>query len=408
MKTGNPDLGGPVAVSTQAVVENKPLVMKGTLIPVETSTDDTILGQCAEQSIFCSAPQHEPEIPSAGIQSTAIPTTDGIVDSALLSAMRDPRERRAVLKLEQSMVEFMLNTELQTINVGGPYNSIIVGLRSSQPISYANIGRTTSFQRCWLHRLCDRFQVSRESLDVDWIALTKTEHACIPAKLLINLDPSQYALEEQLTSLTVGSKPVKMKIMKRSGSNSFGSSGSLLEKSERSKSNKKNLPGKEKEKAYAEARARIFSNGMEGDEPIFPTNDAPTCVTTSQVELSASSNLHESSSHQFDRPNASNTGSVSKVTWRNRQQEEADPDFQRQQPYYSPAYHYPQQQQQPHYYGPYDQTYLMQQSYYHTNGYMNGRTSITTSARGRGRGSSRGGRGRQPHVSNMDDSPTLG
>lgn len=382
--------------------------MKETLIPVETSIDDTVLGQCAEQRIFCSSPQHEPEIPFAGTQSTAIPTTNGIVDSALLSAMRDPRERRAVLKLEQSMVEFMMNTELQTINVGGPYNSIVVGLRPSQLISYANIGRTTSFQRCWLHRLCDRFQVSRETLDVDWIALTKTEHACIPSKLLINLDPSQYALEEQLTSLTLVSKPVKMKIMKRSGSNSFGSSGSILEKSEKSKSYKKNLPGKEKEKAYAEARARIFSNGMEGDESTLPKYDALTRLPKSQAEPPASFTQHESSSLQNDPHNASNVGMVSKVTWRNRQQEEADPDFQRQQPYYSTGYHYPQQQQQPQFYGPYDQTYLMQQSYYPTNGYTSGRTSITASTRGRGRGSSRGGRGRQSHVSGMDDFPALG
>jgi SUZ domain len=405
MTPENPDFGGAVAVATSTTMIDASSGPHQTPKTAEHPAGD---GQCAEPVTSFKLPQHESEIPSPGTYSTLNPSTDGMpVDSALLSAMRDPRERVGVLKLEQSMVEFMRNTELQSISVGGPYNSVVIGLRPTTQSTpdLINMGRTTSFQRCWLHRLCDRFHISRESLDLDWIALNKTEYSSTPKQLLIHLDPSQYSLEEQMSTLTV-TKPGKMKIMKRSGSNSFGSSGSLLEKSERKKSSMTNLT--EKEKAYAEARARIFNNGNGAAE--YDTATSVPLLTPSQVLLPAQEKLPERPSQQADRFKASSSmGGVSKVTWRNRQQEEADPDFQRQQSvsYYGTGYPYQQQQQQqpPQYYGQYEQQYYVHQQYYQGDGYHGGRTG--NGGRGRGRVSNRGGRGRQPSANIMDEFPTL-
>jgi len=399
----NPDIDGPFAVSVPtSMIDDSPLPTS-----VQCSAVDTALGQCAEQaSISCNLPLHESTIPPSSTQATENPSLDGMVDSALISAMRDPRERVAVLKLEQSMLEFMRNTELQTINVGGSYNSVVVGLRPSQSIpEYTTIGRATSFQRCCLHRLCDRFKISRESIDMDWISLIKTEQSSVPQGLLIDLVPSQYTLDEQMSTLAV-TKPGKMKIIKRSPSDSFGSSGSLMEKSERKKSNKKNLT--EKEKAYAEARARIFNDLNEGDEGMITSSEAATVILTpSQVEIPNPTTCHEPPSRQGERPKAVNKGGVSKVTWRNRQQEEADPDFRRQQPgqYYTPGYTYPQPSQ---YYGQYDQQYFIQQPVYQGEGYNGVPTSASIGGRVRGREKFRGGRGKQTDVTSIDDFPALG
>jgi hypothetical protein len=54
--------------------------------------------------------------------------TSTAIDSALLSAMRDSRERLALLKCERVMVDFCNAPDVQEIDVGGSYNSIIIGL----------------------------------------------------------------------------------------------------------------------------------------------------------------------------------------------------------------------------------------------------------------------------------------
>ena len=49
------------------------------------------------------------------------------IDSALLAALRDPRERLGLLKLEQCLVDFCTKQPLDAfIDVGGPYNSIVI------------------------------------------------------------------------------------------------------------------------------------------------------------------------------------------------------------------------------------------------------------------------------------------
>ena len=128
------------------------------------------------------------------------------VDSALLTALCDPKERKALVRLESILVDFMKDSSLASIDVGGAFNSIVVGLgqlqssenetstittttitggggvgtneedattfvpSQSQGIQdllnqYQRGVRQTSFQRLILHRLADRFNIVREQIN---------------------------------------------------------------------------------------------------------------------------------------------------------------------------------------------------------------------------------------------------
>lgn len=427
------------------------------------------------------------------------------IDSALLSALSDNREKIGLLRLEKVLVDFMNDTTLGYIEVGGPNNSIVISGQNRGKLSSVSVpgsaqgainspssfsdsssaidmrgGKQTSFQRLCLHRLADRFNIVRESASTVWpspnpqqqavhssscssvvddiasnssgpslgttvpglIRLVKVKNSRVPDNLLIDLDLSSYnnekiggshyphrsswkansestpqqigtdnirALTENMASASIeqsnflnnnnNKTPIqtkkqrrKVKIMKRSG----GSSGSLKGDSGfDKKSNKKNnMKGKnlsEREKMYAEARARIFndssasaagtasdcasvgnteaseasSNILQGigtnmtksfksSSPLSSAatsevgdNDAeiPRCNNQSSVVHEFASRAEEGDStdhanNQYDyrnstkeqqqyQPVATGSGKVSKVTWRNRRQEENDPDFRR-------------------------------------------------------------------------------
>lgn len=335
------------------------------------------------------------QIPTPRIEATMVNLKNGIsVDSALLSAMRDTRERFALLKCEQSMIDF-IKSNAQEIDVGGAYNSVIVGLPSVPQTRADSPGRQTSFQRCWLHRLSDRFGIVRESISPEWIRCKKTPESAIPDNLLIDLQPSDYSLEKQATNAMsqlsingngTGNKTVmkrnKMKIMKRNPSNA--SDASRQDGSKTSNSTKKGaVTFTEKEKAYADARARIFKDDPPEDEDT--PSSAPASLTPSQVVKT-----EQISDDQDGEGNggASSTGAVSKATWRNRQQEENDPDFQRGVAY-SAHQHYQQQ------YGYYAQQYHQQhmasaEQYAPTAAGFRG---ASTRGRGQGRGYSESRRG---------------
>lgn len=307
-------------------------------------------------------------IPSTRIEATSVTLKNGTsVDSALLSAMRDDRERVALLRCENTMIEFIKAENVQEIDVGGAYNSAIVGLPSQNP----KPGRQTSFQRCWLHRLADRFGIVRESISPEWIKLKKTPESAIPSQLLINLGPSDYCLPDDnsiqatlnnsaLGNSTTGAnnkvKRNKMKIMRRSASSGSNNSENGSGKPSRTTSKKGTLT--DKEKAYAAARARIFNSEDAVENEVITSSQVVTPPAPAPVPLS----------EEESRPAAATMGGISKVTWRNRQQEENDPDFQRgvvyaatQQQQASYGGYYPQQQQvqQQQYY--YDQQYYGQQ-----------------------------------------------
>jgi hypothetical protein len=133
-------------------------------------------------------------------------------------------------------------------------------------------------------------------------------------------------------------------IMKR-GTSRHNATPNSKENPPKSKQHR-NLRGKnlsDKEKAYAEARARIFNDSTEGQQQQLISNDdhaylshsnstntlleeeqntvvpcSPTILLQEEISSSSNSNIA-----------ATNNSKISKVTWRNRKQEECDPDFQR-------------------------------------------------------------------------------
>lgn len=347
--------------------------------------------------------------------------SDRHIDSALLSALQDSRERLALLRLEKNLVDFMNDRTCGYMEVGGPGNSIVIrgasgGNGSSSctendgdnaPVKKIsgsgeifNGGRQTSFQRLCLHRLADRFNIAREqvfyqnpimytNMNMGLIRLVKVKESRIPTLMLIDVDMSQYdrvtpqdrtdglsvmKITEQLsgTSLQEGStgivvkkskKKENIKIMKRSSSSALTTGSEKSAKSKASKRKSKNLS--DKEKAYAEARARIFNSADSsvnntpdasehadnGSTDGTPPGSANRSRAASPVQIKSEStgsckvvdetsskptkagnvvtNNEKIASKRSILPVAVTTGAASKVTWRNREQEASDPDFRR-------------------------------------------------------------------------------
>ena len=418
------------------------------------------------------------------------------VDSALLSALCDSREKKGLLRLERVLVDFMKERTLGYIEVGGPLNSIVVGGQSGgasnengdrsgqmtgisqqfvpdmqyQQQQQQQRGiRQTSFQRLILHRLADRFNIVRENITNNiaeagpnnvnsangnmgyggnaagayppgLIRLVKVKESCIPSNLLIDIDQSLLVnyknprarggvggtnqksedslrnITESFASSTMKETPSnggstskakskkKMVIMKRNSSGS-GSSSNLEgmngqgKRESRSRSGLKGKKLSDREKAYEEARARIFgisestvseSNSSCNVGEKAESSDAPTAdslqenatdlercqssfssVNEDTSMISAGTvenanptrevNLTRSPSSQSERtssspdlqgdqqastlddssrqpslsssnayvPAAATSGAILKAVYRNRQQEENDPDFKR-------------------------------------------------------------------------------
>lgn len=411
------------------------------------------------------------------------------VDSALLSALCDSRERKGLLRLERVLVDFMKEGNLGHIEVGGPYNSIVVGGDSEntpqisgilqQSTSDAQLQqqqqrgmRQTSFQRLILHRLADRFNIIRENVTSNGtdgasndfniqngiagyggnvgqanyppslIRLIKVNESCIPSNLLIDIDLSVLVnyknprarscggssfnnddgiktITSSFSSSTLKDGPSmggisgkskskkKMVIMKRnsSGSGSFNNYDGANSRGKRESKNRSGMKGKklsDREKAYEEARARIFGNTeppvSEGNNrrnveskpvsvdgtTVDPVAEGKNCTGTERcqpvsssvediaslnanahssdtgfvspnpaaVELdlatatdeqslsspdyqvqndpsSGDSSRQNSSSSTTSVPAAAKSRAVLKAVYRNRQQEENDPDFKR-------------------------------------------------------------------------------
>jgi hypothetical protein len=181
-----------------------------------------------------------------------------------------------------------------------------------------------------VHRLADRFGIIRENGSVleGSIRLIKLPTSKKPDRLLRDLDPSEYNTDETLSNAmhqtSIGEKGRKMKIMKRSDQvNKVNATPTLLKRAPNSRSSSSLT---DKEKAYAEARARIFSDESgDNDErthelsashhsAITPAGSAPPQPPQAEpkdVSLQSSSSLEN------------------KALYRNRNEEAFDPDFQR-------------------------------------------------------------------------------
>mmetsp|Transcript_39992 Transcript_39992/g.96545 ORF Transcript_39992/g.96545 Transcript_39992/m.96545 type:complete len:744 (-) Transcript_39992:75-2306(-) len=362
---------------------------------------------------------------------------DDKVDSALLSALRDPKERLGLLKLEQVVMDFLEKQPQDPyIDIGGPYNSTVVSpslgfmnlssvvVQSSQSssssasslpivfdeVAYQNLvtscGRTqTTFHKCLVHRLGDRFEMARERAynaegtyyNNQYIRLCKTAETRFPLRRLLDIPQNEYyasdALQSSMQQMTIASvgrffgadaaaevagdrglsvrppnnnssssngmstdvfaepsssgatntnppttgksKNRKMVIMKRSSSNvSEGSSTSGRrsglnndKKSTTTKTVNSRDSLSEKEKKYAEARARIFQQEQSSDGDTEGA-DGPVGGGGAGGEETSPNDF---SSNDFSVPQEG-TGpetSTTKATYRNKQQEISDPDFRR-------------------------------------------------------------------------------
>jgi len=402
------------------------------------------------------------------------------VDSALQAALKDPRERVALLRLEQVMIDFMKAPE-GYLEVGGAYNAVVVSPNSGSskrfqsqasilaqqqqqqqqqqqsqqqqqqqqrqnqqqsPVDGGGTGkRQTSFQRCLLHRLADRFGIVRENGSIleGSIRLIKQKESSVPDVLLLDhvehINKKNQVSSKITTSHNNGSTTVstggaaaaaaaaavvtaggdgvagdegrssqtsnannnssanpikektkrKMKIMKRNSSVESANG-----KAKSTSKTRKNQNFSDKEKAYEEARARIFgdsetaaataadaaaaaaeddtsnnNNNNTSDQtqsasassasspttvPPSSTSTPKTVASNNHTSAVITSTVHRGSSYNslpmtkrlssgslvgFDNssdgdnlPAAASSG-VSKATWRNQREEENDPDFQR-------------------------------------------------------------------------------
>lgn len=294
------------------------------------------------------------EIPSDALDSTETNTESGI-DSALQAALREPRERVALLRLEAAVIDFCKRPNDAWMEVGGPFNSVLAGpgpnaLRST---AAQQEGRQTSFQRCIVHRLADRFGIVREtgSLLEGSIRLIKRADTKIPARLLQDLEPHEYG-EATATAAGIGQQqrslsqtslnnsatgggtgsgkqpPRKMKIMKRSSNptnNTRSHHGSGSDKQKRTLRQSSSSSFSEKERAYAEARARIFNDESEtqasnsGGDENPPLNERSRSSSCERPGAATESLLKDLSSSSLEN----------KAVYRNRMEEAADPDFRR-------------------------------------------------------------------------------
>lgn len=308
----------------------------------------------------------KPPSATSASDTPAVSVSTAFIDSALLAALRDPRERIGLLRLEQTLIDFVVKQPQDLhMDVGGPYNSIVksptLGLISSG-ISNANKSQT-SFQRCILHRLADRFEITRENNMDGTIRLLKQAQTKIPSRLLLDVKPEEYSLVQSMeqVSLTTttnnqnataapsdtkpiavagASKPktsrrnsnevsvvvkknnsdskavTKMKIMKRA--NSCPADSSMHRTNSSASLKKKNSSLTDREKAYAEARARIFQQEEEEQQQQDESDDANgTASGTASTDSGAV--LVESNEETQE----------TKATFRDRNQDEIDPDFRR-------------------------------------------------------------------------------
>ena len=315
-------------------------------------------------------------------QSTQPPLeTFASIDSALQSGLKDPRERVALLRLEQALLDFMtMDPPVGWMEVGGPANSLVL-LPNRPPPAVPPGVYQSSFHRLLVHRLSDRFGIVREKGMIleKSLRLVKVPGTKVPSTLLRDLDPASYAapptgdsavtpslimtnkasptaiMGRSDSGVSGGGKPRKLKIMKRQSSVPLKSSSSSSSSNEtnnassarpsRRVSSSSDLESRER--AYAEARARIFSDGTQdgkspasltteqGDATSVPSgnNNAATDLVhaaVSRLSLSEASTGSSSNNNPTSPADAeAATPDQTRAVYRNRSEEAVDPDFQR-------------------------------------------------------------------------------
>jgi len=194
---------------------------------LSTTIDSKARGGSQTETKMMNFPQSS-AFSSPGAATTNIPSTaepfpletidvDGVpVDSAIVAALRDARERAALFRLENALVDFINECQSRNFNtadesyqeymdVGGPSFSIILTGNSNTPTtapttagSNAVLLRQSSFQRLVMHRLADRFGILRRqsplsTANIPLMRLIRVSSSFIPNPLISDLDWSPFA-----------------------------------------------------------------------------------------------------------------------------------------------------------------------------------------------------------------------
>mmetsp|Transcript_9480 Transcript_9480/g.17757 ORF Transcript_9480/g.17757 Transcript_9480/m.17757 type:complete len:476 (-) Transcript_9480:129-1556(-) len=271
------------------------------------------------------------------------PKEDDFIDQALSDTLQNPQERMNLLKFENKILHFVKSKE-RVLDV--------------PPMS-------NSFHRLCVYRVAQRFlleHVYNDSMppadnSAQSFSLIKTSATRIPSPLLIDIP-----LKEDVSNVK-GSGNMPIGVVSGEGQTRGNEKKPVLMKrdtnkhrrQQKKKTDSSKDSSSDKDKAYAEARARIFA-GMEEDGS--STSPEPMTTTTSSSEQAGSR-----------KATAVINTSEKKVTYRDRQAEMYDPDFVRRGPQSAlsvPGYNnsgmsdqgYYQQQQQQY-------QYQQQQQYQH-------------------------------------------
>uniref|UniRef100_K3WHI7 SUZ domain-containing protein n=1 Tax=Globisporangium ultimum (strain ATCC 200006 / CBS 805.95 / DAOM BR144) TaxID=431595 RepID=K3WHI7_GLOUD len=288
------------------------------------------------------------------------------MDPVLVACLDNPRERLTVLKFEDQIVRFIRSSrEPQLI---------------FPPLS--------SYHRLIIHRLAERCCLEHQTADYNpyaqhggydgnssrVVTLFKTSQSVVPSVLLIDL-----SADRQQPMVTPASAP-KIMVRKR-GTTRPGANGGRGGNGQDAKNAQRTM--QDREKAYAEARARIFGEDNTAATDGTSSSSSTTSSSSPAAESSSSGGVKFNSQQaagpdgsrgfggrgrgrgaagdksttpqRQDRsdavqPQSSSSASTravavqntqnwkeSKVLWRNREQELNDPDFTRNHDAYRPS-----------------------------------------------------------------------
>ncbi|KAF9185821.1 hypothetical protein BGZ51_002422, partial [Haplosporangium sp. Z 767] len=165
------------------------------------------------------------------------------LDEVLLMALKCPQERMFLLKLDREFCSFIENTSQTQLDL--PW--------------------LNSYYRMMIHRSADHFQLARKIDTLQKkITLSKTDHTAIPALRFCDL------VEGEVEEPAV----VPMKVLRRFATRPASVCGSGT--SVPGPSDRRNVTIEQREKAYAEARKRIFQEDKsETDDTAFAETDCP-------------------------------------------------------------------------------------------------------------------------------------
>ncbi|KAG7384050.1 hypothetical protein PHYPSEUDO_003020 [Phytophthora pseudosyringae] len=284
---------------------------------------------------------------------TATASAHGPLDPVLVAGLENARERMTLLKFEDQIVRFLKNPREPHLNF--------------PPLS--------SYHRLIVHRLAQRCGLEHQTADYNpyenssarVVTLFKTPQSAVPRVLLIDL-----SADRQTPTVTPASAP-RIMMRKRSAPRPGANGG-------RGNADKATPSLQDRERAYAEARARIFGekNGNTAAESVSSSSSSSTNSSAHEGSGSTGPNVgprhgsrqatgpdgsrgfgrgrgtpssggngaqsresrspkersSEKDNSEYSRsshPSAPNAASwkESKVLWRNREQELNDPDFTR-------------------------------------------------------------------------------